>query len=255
MDSETAKKFLDGVRRLSAEKSAEVPAAADQARRDALREAGKIGLLGLGVGGAAAGLEGLVKLFKSPRKPRRTLGPERLEIPFRPAYKEAETLGEWAGNFLSGGFATDKSNVPWNRGLDLAAGAAGGIGGYHLVRGLMADRREEEGEAELASARRKFEEALAAVQRRPGSKSASDGSAIDGLYERSKEASATDLAGSAANYYGMYAVPAALTAGYLAYQGANKKSRRAVLEKALRRRQRDRYAQSPPEIFAVPVER
>lgn len=67
-----------------------------------------------------------------------------------------------------------------------------------------------------------------------------------------KQASIADLAGQLAGGYGVYAGLTGLGAGALVYSGAKKRQRRAVLEKAMKRRERRRFNTAPSEIVAIP---
>ncbi len=52
--------------------------------------------------------------------------------------------------------------------------------------------------------------------------------------------------------YGAYAIPAAAASGLLAYNHFRSRSTNTLLEKALKERERQRWASRPPEIYAVP---
>lgn len=62
----------------------------------------------------------------------------------------------------------------------------------------------------------------------------------------------SNLAGQAAGGYGMYAGLSGLLTGALVYDKMSKRSRRAVLDSALKKRQRRRFMQQPTEIYAQP---
>ena len=84
------------------------------------------------------------------------------------------------------------------------------------------------------------------------------GAALDRAFEQFSERIKTantlgDWIGKAENTYLTGATLAALLSGTLVYDKMKKRSRRAVLEKALQQRQRQSFAQRPTEIYAVPT--
>jgi hypothetical protein len=80
------------------------------------------------------------------------------------------------------------------------------------------------------------------------------GQELDRLYEAlEKRGELPELAGKALNAYGLYAMPAALISGGIVYDQAKKWSRQSVLEKALKRRQQQRFLNQPPEVYAIPA--
>lgn len=186
-------------------------------------------------------------------------------------------LGKSAG-FLDGDAATTKSGIPWY-GPAMLLGGLGGLGvGWKGMDALIDARRKKQMEGELEQARTQFHDALMAQYDRPAKlapglgKAAGDdtmvrvGRAIDALFvklgaaldreaARPTEKAALDLsnlAGQAVGGYGMYAGLSGLLTGALVYDKINKRSRRAVLEAALKKRQRRRFMQSPTEIYAQP---
>jgi len=94
-----------------------------------------------------------------------------------------------------------------------------------------------------------------------GEKKALD-EALDRLYDAfvEKQAALSDylgqgssnVLGQAMGGYGMYAGLSSLLTGAVVYDKMRKRSRSAVLQKALQRRDRRKFNQSPTEIFATP---
>lgn len=183
------------------------------------------------------------------------------------------------GSFLGGDAATTKSGIPWY-GPAMMLGGLGGLAlGWKGMDSLIDKQRKQSMEDELDSARSEFHDALLGQYDKPVSlhpelikKKASDdtmvkvGEALDSLYDKfvaemhktetqpmSKHAlDLSNLAGQAAGGYGMYAGLSGLLTGALVYDKMSKRSRRSVLESALKKRQRRRFMQQPTEIYAQP---
>jgi hypothetical protein len=243
-----------------------------QLRADALRDVRNLTLATLGVGAAGRGLVGLINVMKS--KPRKTRsGPAHLPLPYLAAPPAAPPPAEKVGGFLAGDAASSKQGIPWYTPAMMLGGMAGLGLGWKGVDAVIDSRRRAEREKELESARQDFHDALLSQYDEPLKsgpatlklKRAADesdmvkaGRALDGLFDRfsaALEKAAVDwpnLAGNATGLYGAYAGLSGLLTGALVYDKIRKRSRRAVLEKALQRRQRRQFVQSPTEIYAVP---
>jgi len=240
--------------------------AAGQLRSDAFKDVRNVGLTALGVGAAGRGLVGLVQMMKNNNKKKTRSGPAYLPLPY-PA--EAKMAG-----FMDGDGASTKSGIPWYGPAMLGGGLAGLGLGWKGMDKILDGRRQREQKQEVDAARQQFHDALlnqydepVKVDPKALGKAAADatmvkvGQALDELYvafEAAKEAvekQAVDwsnVGGQAAGGYGMYAGLSGLLTGALVYDKVNKRSRRAVLEKALQKRQRRKFMQSPTEIYAVP---
>jgi len=174
----------------------------------------------------------------------------------------------------------------------LAAAMGGTYGGWKLTDSFFDDRRQEEVEDELESAKEEFQEALTSHYPSPKSKMAAEktaaqklGEELDDLFLRIERATslekvangdpissaigtATDLVQApgkvvetvtspqfkqkAMGAYGLYAIPTLLL-GYLAAKHlSDKYSQRKILEKAVQRRAAKNYAKRPSELYAVP---
>lgn len=284
MDSKTSASILDRVR-AEREKRGNLAAdfgdpggqafsdalqgmAATQLKSDALKDVRNIGLGAVGVGAAGRGLVGLIQMMKA-NKPKKTRsGPAYLPLPY-PAEPTKQA------GFLGGDAATTKGGVPWY-GPAMLMGGLGGLGlGWKGMDKVLDARRQKEEEGELVRAREQFHDALleqydapikthpTLMKKRAGDESTMEkvGKALDALYDKFEAAKEeekvagvdwSNLAGQAAGGYGMYAGLSGLLTGAMVYDKINKRSRRAILEKALQQRQRRKFMQQPTEIMAVP---
>jgi hypothetical protein len=228
--------------------------AAQQLKSDALKDVRTLALAALGVGAAGRGAAGLYNLLR--KKPvKRKLAPAVLPLPF-PVGPEKKA------NFLSGGSATGKAGIPWYGPAMLFGGLGGMAAGWKGMDAVLDARRKAEAEDEVERAKADFHEALLSQYAGPAKKASDSvmgrvGEGLDRAFEKfsALRKSAVDwgnLGGMAAGGYGMYAGLTGLLAGAMVYDKMGKRSRRSVLEKALQRRQRRQFAQSPTEIYAVP---
>jgi hypothetical protein len=188
--------------------------------------------------------------------------------------KALQRTSKTAG-FLDGDMATTKGGIPWYGPAVLGGGLAGIGLGWKGMDKLLDSRRQREQQQELDQARQEFHDALlgqydepikthpSLMKKKGGDESTMEkvGKALDDLFDKFEEAKAdqektavdwSNLAGQAAGGYGMYAGLSGLLTGAVVYDKMSKRSRRAVLEKALQQRQRRKFMQSPTEIMAVP---
>lgn len=170
-----------------------------------------------------------------------------------------------AAGFLGGDNAVTKSGIPWYGPAMMGAGLGGLAVGWKGIDSVLNKRRQRERDKELESARQEFHDALMSQYDKPLTgagpmKKAGDspmekvGADLDRLYDQFEKAAGTlsDHAGQLAGGYGMYAGLAGLMTGALVYDKAKKRQRRAILDKAMQRRERRKFNVSPPEITAVP---
>lgn len=211
-----------------------------RANRDIMRTL----LTGLGIGGGLRGGLGLSRLLSRNvgRKPIRTAGPIIAKIPIEED-EEEEKLAE----------VTNKSGTGYYLpGMVLAGGAGLGIG-WGAIDKLLDSRRKSEQQSELERARQEFENVL--LRKRASAL----GTALDDLYDRLHghlEKSAwtwEDLKNALAGTYGLYALGTGGVTGALAYSSAKGRQRRAVLDKAQKRRLSQRNTDRPSEIYAIPT--
>lgn len=233
-------------------------AAAGQMRADAFRDMRNLALLGAGAGVAGRGVVGLVNLLKGQRpNTKRLQGPTELPmpIPYRPD-EEEKTAG-----------ITEKTSLPYYGPGMMLAGMAGAGLGWKGADMLLDARRKAERQKELEKARAEFHDVLLSQYDQPFAQGSGQallksaeaeagaeiGRELRSLFDQfEKCATLADIGGKALGMYGTYASLAALMGGTWAYDKAKKRSRRAVLESALKKRQQQQFAQAPTEIYAVP---
>lgn len=238
-----------------------------QLQSSALHDIGNLGLAGLGAGAGVAGVAGLLNLLKQNRAKKTRSGPALLPLPY--PVDPIKQANAWEGlkSFMGGQDASTKAGIPWYGPGMLGAGLAGAGLGYKGVSGVMAHQRRKETEQELAQVRQDFHDALLAQYDRPigapaQAKAASSrplveaGAELDRVFDQlTVVKQAFDYAnagGAALGGYGMYAGLSGLLTGSLVYDKMRKRQQRAVIEKALQRRQRRNFSQQPTEIYAVP---
>lgn len=262
MDKQTASSILNTVR---SKQAADDPfttavdqAASTQMHADALRDMRNLAVLGAGAGIAGRGVVGLLNLLKGQRPTtKRLAGPTELPLPL--PYRAEEDEQQKVAGF------TDKTSLPYYGPGMMLAGLAGAGLGWKGADMLLDSRRKAEREKELEEARSQFHDAMLSQYDAPLSvgsssarleKAAADkelGRELDQLFSMfEKTATWADMGGKALGAYGTYASLAALLGGTWAYDKAKRRSRRSVLESALKKRQREQFAQSPTEIYAVP---
>jgi heme exporter protein D len=276
VDNHTAATILAKVR---AKRAAATPGAAfadavrgmtnAQVKSDALRDVGNLGMVSAGVGAAGAGLAGLVNLLKRVKQKPPRSGPALLPLPYpvEPAEMPAKMK---FGSFLGGDAATSKAGLPWYGPAMVGVGVAGLGAGWKGIESLLAARRQRETDTELDSARREFHDALLAQYDKPlpahpalaaEAPLRKAGRALDAAYDKFEDALAGgekravdwgNAGGAALGGYGVYAGLSGLMTGAFVLDKMKKRSRRAILEKALQRRQRRQFMQQPTEIYAVP---
>lgn len=241
--------------------------ATQQLKSDALRQVGHLALAALGAGAAARGGVGLLNHIRRAVSPVRVkTGPALLPLPYPIEPEEspeamAERKRRKLAGFLAGDAASSRSGVPWYGPAMLAGGLGGFLGGWKGLDALLEARRKRERHDQLDTARQEFHDALLSQYDAPlssktaaASESRQLGRELDQLCDVFEKLAVDwgDLAGKLTGGYGMYAGLSGLVTGALVYDKAQKRSRRAILEKALQRRQRQRFAQQPTEIYAIP---
>jgi hypothetical protein len=246
-------------------------------KADALQDVLRYLTAGIGVGMAGRGAVGLWNLARRnlAGRPHTNPAPSVLPIPVPPAADPRRRRDEpvakaatdspvldAARSFGSGDYASTKIGIPWYMPATLL-GAVGGLGlGWGGLDLALDARRRGEIDSDLERSERDFRDALAT---QTGAKTAADGiektagarlgEELDRLYDTFVEKSAWlgDTAGTLAGGYLTYAGVAAPLAGYAAWKAVRKRQRAELIAKALQRRKRERYAQQPPELLAVPA--
>lgn len=248
---------------------------AQQLKADAMTDVGSMALLGLGTGVAGRGLVGLVNLLRA--KPKKTRsGPVTTGLPYPVAVPKlaGDKTAGLVSDLTQGNLASTKSGIPWYGPAMMGAGLGSLALGWKGLDTILQRRREKEQAEEIEAARGDFHDALMGSYSKPvvsdpdlvrGVKRAAApgpmaeaGAALDNLFEKVAaivEKGAFDFAnagGQALGGYGIYAGLTGLMTGAMVYDRMQKRSRRAILEKAMQRRQRRKFMQSPTEIYAVP---
>lgn len=243
--------------------------ASSQLQSDAMKDVRNLFLASLGAGLAGRGAVGLFNTLGRGRRKKTETGSTSLAMPYPAVPKMA--------GFLGGDLATSKPGIPWYGPAMMLGGMAGLGAGWKGLDAVLEKRRKSEREQELGQARQDFHDALMSQYAKPVSthesllpnKTAADettmtkiGQDLDTLWQRFSQVLGTvcekeaidwgNLAGTAAGGYGTYAGLSGLLTGAFIYDKINKRSRGAVLEKAMQRRRRREFMQRPTEIFATP---
>lgn len=207
-------------------------------------------MVGLGAGAGARGLAGLVEMARRnlTKPPKSTPAPVPVDVPFE-ENKEASTL-----DFLKGDYAQSVSGVPWAIPAAVGGGVAGLAGGWSLMDYLLDKRRKGDLDAELDTAKRDYESALANNAHHKLAGDATIAKELDELYdEMTKKADQwTDMLGQGAGLYGLYGGVSGLTAAMLAYNWGKKRQRKALIDRALKDRKRRRFASQPSALYVRP---
>jgi hypothetical protein len=162
---------------------------------------------------------------------------------------------EKTGSFLGGSAATTKSGIPFYGPALLMSTGAGAVLGWKTIDKLIERKRKKDMAADLQHAQSRFYNALL---EEPTTKTASAEPSVAQVLNRLYDAYATltkravdtgNVLGQAAGGYGVYAALTGLLAGSLAYNRTAATSRRAVLELALKKRQRRKFLQQPTELI------
>jgi hypothetical protein len=256
--------------------------------RDALKQVIQAGMFGLGLGASGRALLGLKDMFtRTPYTPPKVgLRPSVVEInlPQEQEEEEQRRLRKTAeGPVFSA--VSDYLNTPsnysvinWLKGLkptgDLLAmpslspgaplskpwfmpsvvGAAtlGTLGGYKAVGAGLDTMEDQRRKNELEDAKREYRNAL--VEQYNADKRASDNPAtlLDNVADKFiKQAGWGELVGAGTGAYLTLAGLLASGAGYGTYNWVKSRSPENRLAKAIKQRERLRWATRPPEIYAV----
>lgn len=266
MDRDTVQRVRDHVRRKQAAAAPTFQAAVQQManqqlQADAAGDVRNLALASLGVGVGARGLKGLYNLVAR-RPPARRSGPAELPLPY-PVAADEEKLAGLAAQ------ATTKAGLPWYGPAMMLTGLGGLTAGWAGMDAALDARRRRERAQELAQAKQEFHDALLGQydQPRAAVKAAGDDAAalaeaaarlhrVYDLYAKTAGDKTafnwSDAAGAGLGAYGAYGALTGLGMGAFMFDKARKQSRRAILAKALQRREQRRFMEQPPEIFARP---
>ncbi len=238
-------------------------------------DVGTMALASLGVGLGARGAVGLYHVLKSNLgKPRKTRsGPAMLSLPYPVSKQAAEDSPPAGVNPPLPSGAMDQPSERYGLPLYGPAMFFGGLAslgaGWKGMDMVLKRRSQKDREAQIEAARRKFHDSLLEQFNKPftsapptkfGSDEGSElGQHLDRLFDMVEKSAAEkqainmrDVLGMGANMYGIMGGGAALLTGAIVYDKMKKRQQRAILEKALQRRERRRFSQQPTEITAVP---
>jgi hypothetical protein len=207
--------------------------------------------------------------------------------PFNP---DAGGGGWLSGHGASPSSDLGKTQMPWYVPAVGAGVVGGSIGGYKLMDWIMNKKRKADLKGELDDAKREYQEALVDMYDPQRIKLLKRGSAAEALArdlhelatlmtkagggpsnpsETWTDAAARQLdglipttnarqvassgAGAGLGLYAALAGGLALGSGYLAHEYFSKTDPNKVLADVIKKRERERWATRPPEIFAVPT--
>jgi len=259
--------------------------------QEAWRQALKIGLLGLGGGAALRGLIGIKDVVSQPDVPSARVGPrptviqvpvpergveeeekrrkyaeapvgpparpgrllepsptgEPPQVPYIEGYTQPQGQGLW--DRIRGLKNVDITSKPWFMPAAVGLGAAGIYGGYKGVDALLGMRQKADRKKELENAKQEYQNALVEQYEADGAKRAS--SLAADLDELSKTASLNDAVGKGMGAYLTLAGLLATGAGLGTYSYVKSRQPDERLAKAIKQRERLRWASRPPEIYAI----
>lgn len=168
-------------------------------------------------------------------------------------------------SFAGGAWTTNPMEKPWYLATALGLSGAGLYGGYKLADLILDWRRRRDAAKEIEEAKEDYRKSLLEQYDvdRPTKRASADpdlAEDLDALSEFVKTAALPDWMpnwlkgklGLATNMYLPIAGMLALTAGLGAYHYAKRRSPEERLAKAIKQRERLRWAVRPPEIYAVP---
>lgn len=181
-------------------------------------------------------------------------------------YTMAKKSKDTWSDFFSGSNVPNAINKPWFVPAALMTALGSGYLGWKGTDAILDARRKAETEEEMNLAENAFRQALLSNYETDGSggklsKAAQLGQELDKLYDAMVELTTEheksadmgrDALGLGLGLYGGYASLSALLAGLWAHRVASKRSRHTVLEKALKKRQREDYLLQPAELYATP---
>lgn len=175
------------------------------------------------------------------------------------------------GNQLMGDLATSIWGNPWAVAGSVPAAGAGLYGGYKLMDWLADSRRKSELDSELEQAYAEYEEALNDDrQLKQSSADPTLDDLFDDLEDTEKNAGVfgtamkpfqntmnhvfgTDATGGAMGAYLLAALLTGGATGTLSYDWAKKRQKQKLLEKAIKKREREQARRGPTPFVAVPV--
>ena len=174
-----------------------------------------------------------------------------------------ESPGLFSGRWLGGESHMKPTAMPWFLPA-VTLGSLGGLaGGASLVSWLAKRRRKAEEKADVAAAKKEYEEAMMSQYSPMNTHrllAPKEASSLDQIFDRCEKAGATkragginDLLGTGTGAYLTLASLLGLGTGYGTYKYLQSRSKSKQLEQALKDRAALRATQNPPEMFIHPV--
>lgn len=177
-------------------------------------------------------------------------GPTTPDIPAIQGYDKPPSSGFW--DYVWGKSHVPIKSKPFFWPAAIGAGMLGLYGGWKGVGAISDWHHEQARKRELEDAKREYRNALVEQFNSDKSASASVATDLDALAASiTKQASAHDMAGAALGGYLTLAGLLAAGSGMATYNYVKSKTPENRLAKAIKQRERLRWASRPPEIYAV----
>jgi len=237
------------------------------ANPEALKLLALLGLGGLGIGAGARSIRGLLDIAKKPTELETTLGgpsPVVVSLKKRRRLKAAGFkeffLGQQTGG--EGSFFPGYAAKPYMLPAGGALGLGGIYGGYKLINSMLRRNEEQERKRRVTEAKKLYQKALLSEFEQAGM-TAKGASArtfeedLDLLASRIvesghiKNAQLKDWLGTGLGAYLLGAGTLAGLGGLTTYMATKSQDPAEKVRKALKARQRQRWASRPPEIYFV----
>jgi len=232
-------------------------------QRSAQSDILKAMLIAGGAGAAMRGVSGLSRMFSGSQQP---VPSRTVDMPVMyPRDKEEEGEEKVAKN----ADATSRFGLNYYIPGMLLGAPAAAYGGWKGVDAILDKQRRKKTEADLEEAKQEYQQSLLGAYKR-GSDDSDPLAALDAVFDEhyAKQAAdaeqpgffadlfrnyAPNFPGAATGLAAAYAIPAGL-GGYAADDSIMKKrSKRALLEKAMKERARRQAMQQPAELYAIPT--
>lgn len=242
MDKNQAKELLEKIASVKKSFASLSPKTDEMFRgennREALRTLAKTLLLAAGGGAAVRGLSGLSGILANDPEP---VPSRTVDMPLIYGRKKEKT-------------ANSKLRSPYYIPGMLLGAPLAAYGGWKAVDSVLDRQRRLKTEEELEEAKKKYEEAVLSSYKR-GEDKVSNDELLDSVFSVYKSASVQDWMDTAKGLGLTYALATA-PLGYLVVNNAmKKKSKRKILEKAMRERARIQAQKQPAELYAIPEPR
>jgi hypothetical protein len=233
-----------------------------QLRSQALRDVLGYGAAGIGVGASLRGLQTLLRLGAgavntgkpAPSVPSGLLA--ELPLPMDDDVEEKQSFDvQSVLDFGAGKKAITPEGVPWFLPAAVGLPALGAVGGWKFMDWIMDKRRKGAVKQDVEDAKREYEQALLESQGIKSSSCSELGATLDKLYDTVVEKTAgriADIGGQLSGVYLLAAMMAGTMSGVGGYNWAKKRSRRKVVEKALKNLKRKQQMQQPAPIYVQP---